>query len=530
MNQLNDLPLLAPIAHGWDRALLFAVFTTHLLFVLMMLGTAALGVFYFFHMWWSGRLGELRWDKSILQTFIAHKSLAVVLGVGALLMIQVGWTPAFFNAINLFGPYWIAIVALLIGAFISFDSLAHREETHHYVHTVFALFASILLFTVPGIFVLILVTTENSAEWLTIAKNSNAIGGHLSVHWIFRYIHVLGAAIVFASIFHYFFTSKGDPARERHLLYWAVFGLLIQFIDGPLLFISIPRHADITTAACVCAGMIFAAGLLAWIVAVLATRKKLHFYWIVVLMMSLLVAMLLARQQIQDRSVMPLIEIARKNRDEYKKVMNNYEKEAREKYNREIRLVYDNGPTIYNRSCAFCHGLDGTGNGPETKNLAIPPEDISAIRSTYDYLHEKIAYGIEGSAMPYFAIFDRVKLDRLITYLNMRFNVLSRPVSMEEITESDFAQAKIRWDETCSMCHGIDGKGTALSKGFKPSPPDFQSFSLTPERTFEVITNGYPGTMMGSFEATIPENIRWALVKVEHSKRTQFKSPVLWRD
>ena len=42
-------------------------------------------------------------------------------------------------------------------------------------------------------------------------------------------------------------------------------------------------------------------------------------------------------------------------------------------------------------------------------------------------------------------------------------------------------------------------------------PPDFSRYSLTPQRTFEVITNGYPGTTMAS-NAALPEEIRRGLV------------------
>jgi hypothetical protein len=36
---------------------------------------------------------------------------------------------------------------------------------------------------------------------------------------------------------------------------------------------------------------------------------------------------------------------------------------------------------------------------------------------------------------------------------------------------------------------------------------------MTPQRAFDVITSGYPGTMMPAFQ-DLPEDVRWGLVEV----------------
>ena len=79
MNTLHDLLLPLPIPQGLAEALLFGLFSIHLLFVLLMLGTAILALAYFIEAWWHNRLTELRWDKKILRMFMVHKSMAVVL-------------------------------------------------------------------------------------------------------------------------------------------------------------------------------------------------------------------------------------------------------------------------------------------------------------------------------------------------------------------------------------------------------------------------------------------------------------------
>lgn len=150
------------------HSLLFVAFMLHILFVLLTLGTAIIALYYFIHAWWGERLNEVRWDKEILRTFLAHKSLAVVLGVAPLLLIQIGSTVPFFTGLNLFTPFWLMIIPFLIMAFLSFDALGHRIYVHHYLHLIIGIIALITLLAVPGIFVAVLVTSENSGCWTTI--------------------------------------------------------------------------------------------------------------------------------------------------------------------------------------------------------------------------------------------------------------------------------------------------------------------------------------------------------------------------
>jgi hypothetical protein len=43
---------------------------------------------------------------------------------------------------------------------------------------------------------------------------------------------------------------------------------------------------------------------------------------------------------------------------------------------------------------------------------------------------------------------------------------------------------------------------------------------MTPARSFQVITQGYPGTMMPGFKE-LPEASRWGLVQAVYRKRTE---------
>jgi mono/diheme cytochrome c family protein len=287
-----------------------------------------------------------------------------------------------------------------------------------------------------------------------------------------------------------------------------------------MLAISLPGGSDLIIGVFIIIG-IFTSALLLWkIFTIVNTESTLKLYSAVPLLMIILISMLLTRQYIQNRSFIPLVKKAEQNSHDYEKVLNEYQKEAINQYKSDIKLVYDNGKTIYDKSCTFCHGIIGDGKGEEAKELSILPEDISSMRTTQKYLHEQLIKGVPGTAMPYFSVFDRYKLESLIRYLNEKFNVLGLPEPVPvNISESTLQKANQIYTETCSGCHGMDGRGSQLSLGFKPHPPDFTAYSLSPRRAFEVITNGYPGTVMPAF-GSLSEDVRWGLVKIINEKRT----------
>jgi mono/diheme cytochrome c family protein len=521
MNSLHDILLKKPLPDEWLHGLLFTTFTLHILFVLLTLGTAIIALYYFVDAWWGGKLSESRWDKEILRTFLAHKSLAVVLGVGPLLLIQIGYSVPFFTAINLFAPYWILIIVFLIIAFLSFDALAHKNHVHHYLHLTFGVIALIFLLAVPGIFVAVLLTAENADKWMAIVQNGYRLSGPISYHWLFRYLHVIGASLVFGAGFHYFFSTKDETRKKKAMLKWIVAGILIQFVLGIILYTTLLEKPDFITNVSVFTGLGITA-LLLWIIYLNMDKKGVLSIKIVVpLLMLIIIPMLLARQFIQNKKFMPFEKQLQANAVSYQKTLQPYTIEALNKYQSDMNTTYDNGETIYGKSCAFCHGEKADGNGSEAKNLAILPEDLAAIRTTRPYLHTILTGGVSGTAMPYFTVFDRYKLESLIDYLDKKHHILGLPEPVPvKIPDSASKQAQIIYTETCSKCHGTDGKGTAFSKGFEPPPPDFSVYSVSPRRSFDIITNGYSGTVMYPF-SNLSEGVRWGLVKIMNDKRTQ---------
>jgi mono/diheme cytochrome c family protein len=508
-----DFLLERPVSEQAIGILRFAAFSLHLLFVLVTLGTAILSIAYFVNSWWRGKLNELRWDKEILRTFLAHKSLAVVLGVGPLLLIQVGHPVPFFSAINLMAPAWLLLIVLLVIAFLCMDFLGQRIEVHHYLHLVLGVVGQAALLAVPGIFVAVLVTAEHPERWAEIAANGYRLPLGLTIHWLFRYLHVLGASVVFAGLFHYFWSRPDETAKRASLLRWVAGGILFQFVLGVMLQTSMPRAPDFSTSAAVGTGVAGGVWLTAVVFRALVNRTPLNLVAAAPAAVVLLLGMLLARQFNQDRAFVPLTREADRLAVKYRERLAPYRSSALAIYEEEVRGRPD-GQAVYTQSCAFCHGENADGRAAEARNLAIPAENLAEMRTTREHLRRVLLEGVPGTAMPRFGYFTRPTLDSVIDYLDEQYHVLQAagPVP-RDVAQEARQEARRIYDTACSVCHGPGGAPTELSRGFQPPPPNFSVYSMTPHRAFDVITNGYAGTMMPGFES-VPQEVRWGLVEI----------------
>jgi mono/diheme cytochrome c family protein len=519
MNAFSDLLLAGPIPHSWLQALLFAGFSLHLFFALLALGTALLAVYYFIEGWWRRRADEIRWDKQILRTFMVHKSLAAVLGVAPLLLIQLGHTLPFFNAVGVLAPFWMLLIVFLMFSSVSFDSLGHKMEVHRITHLVFGTIALGFFFCVPAVFVAIMVAAENSAKWPEILLQGFRLRGALAWHWFFRTLHVLAAGVILGALFHYFFTAGNDTKKKKRLLRWAAAGTLSQIGIGPLLTLSLPRPTDSITMAFLVLGL---AGLAVFIWLIFLSGRRaplLQIRSVVPLFLVILLPMLMVRQRQQDLGFSGLEKAALANSAKLAPLLAPFQSAALARYQQEIRTSGDEAEAAFRESCAFCHGENGDGAGQEAGNLLIPPENIAGIRLSRPYLFKILSSGVPGTGMPYFSIFVREKLEKLIDFLNQHWGVIGTPPLQPSVPAADLNRAEDVYRQVCASCHGQDGRPTPSARAFEPPPPDFTQYSLLPQRADEVISNGYRGTLMSGFKAIIPPEIRMALIQVLYSKR-----------
>jgi mono/diheme cytochrome c family protein len=522
MTPLPDLLLSVPIAKGLREILLFSGFSLHLFFVLLALGTAFLSVFYFVAALLRRRLDELRWDKQILRTFLAHKSLAVVLGVAPLLLIQVSHSIPFFTAVGLLAPYWLLLILLMMAAFPALDSLGHRLYVHPAPHLILGVIALMGFLIVPGIFSAVLVAAEHSTDWASILRQAGRLRGALALHWLLRYLHVLVAGLILGALFHHFFTSGSDPDKKKRMKSWARRGIFLQLIIGPLLAVYLPGRMDKTSLfflGAALAALAVLAGHL--IIGVRVDHHSLRFKITFPAFVVVFLGMLLIREHQQARGFASVEQAARTAAVQYSAELAPFEKEALNRYLDDVRTVYDNGETVFRKSCAFCHGENGDGQGVEALNLSVPPEDITAVRSDRAYLLEIISTGVAGTGMPHFDIFTRGLLKKLAAYLDEKWDVAGGPPHLTDVPAPDLDKAADVFANVCSGCHGPDGRPAPSARAYRPPPPDFSRFSLLPARALQVINAGYPGTMMPPFATTFPLEVRRALVQVIFNLRAE---------
>ena len=526
MNKWTDLFLLHPLPEGWLNGLLFVTFGLHLLFALLIVGTAVLGFVFFLQDWLDNDQPGQHWNSKFLHTHLGLKSLAVVLGIAPLLLIQIRYSYSFFTATGLFAYAWLAVIPLLIVAFLLIDGFNHSMTSRAWLAMVCGVIGVGALLTVPAIFTGALALMERHALWAQFGQSGGqdfATLPALGPHWLLRYLHVIGAALVLGAAFQLFFSTRNNPEKTPRLRSWIFGATLAQILIGiPLLFTVAAELTWIIVAALTVGAT--AALLVLWVlrprqsasepaprpVPLPAPRSLL---WLLPLAFA---AMLVGRQFIQDGAMNPLQAANDAYRAQRARALDPFRQPALEGYAFKLKTVYDNGDTIYDQACAPCHGLEGRGDGPVARRLLIPAEDVAAIRANRDYVYTLVRDGVPGSGMPYFRLYDREKIEMVLDAMSRRFDMFGKAdVPPDREPESD---AMIVWAETCSVCHGVEGEITAFGHTLLPPPPDLQQFSVTHARALEDITNGYPGTVMPPFRH-LPQEVLEDLTVISNTFR-----------
>ncbi len=518
MNALTDLLLPRPLPQTAIEALLFGTFFLHLAFVLLMLGTAIIA-FHGHLSRWAGVADEEGRYLGVLRPFLAFEAVAVVLGVGPLLLVQVGYTLNFFTAANILAPWWVLLIALMVVGFLSFDLVEHRAGAPSRATVALGMVGLVAQLAIPGVFVAILVLAEHPEQWIAALRARDRLAGAIGWVWLVRYLHVLGAAIVMGSLYHLFRAPADRAARRREMASWLVGGLLLQVAIGATLYALVLSRAEPVTHGLVGLAILgaLALGALGWRV---RRGAPLRAGWIAAAGVSLLLVMLLARETLQHGAFAAVTRRAGEHAAAYERALAPHAPAALAAYEAALATRLDSGDAVYQRSCAFCHGRDGDARGESARLLAVPPERVRELRLSRAELYRVLTQGVPGSAMPAFTFYDRAHLDRLTLALDERWSVLAAPqgAPREKVTADAALQADVAWATTCVACHGPDGHPTSFGRKLQPAPPDLTRFSLTPDATFAVLRDGYPGTMMRSF-ASLPEGVRWALVDVVRSQR-----------
>ena len=229
----------------------------HILFVTLMLGGSIVT-------FWSERRfiawGEQKYRilaREIANTVTVNKSLAIVLGVGPLLTINVLYSLFFYSSNALTGYFWISIVLLVSTAFLLLYYHKYTWEKYKdkkLFHISLSGAAVLIMLFIPFIFLTNINLMLFPQKWGTIKGFFSAM---FLANVIPRYFHFVVASLAITGLFLFWYMRRkqypfesifgeGTFSRSQILRRWyrlALFATLAQLIFGPLNLLTLPRFA-----------------------------------------------------------------------------------------------------------------------------------------------------------------------------------------------------------------------------------------------------------------------------------------------
>ncbi len=248
----KDIPLPLPLPEWLLVTVLVFSFLIHILFINLMIGSSILT-------FWYEIKGKKYKDfdrlaREIAATITVNKSLAVVFGVAPLLSINVLYTVYFYSANALTGNIWISIVPWVAVSFLlfylhkySWDRLSDNKPLHLSILAV----GIISFLFIPFIFLTNINLMLFPEKWGQI----NGFFEAMTLPNVFpRYFHFITASMAITGLFLAWwfgrkqfntegvFNNLSKQWIKKQMLNIALIATGMQFIFGPLLFLTLPSQ------------------------------------------------------------------------------------------------------------------------------------------------------------------------------------------------------------------------------------------------------------------------------------------------
>jgi cytochrome c len=387
----KDIPLPQPLPEWLLVVLLVVSFLAHILFINLMVGGTLLCLFFEF-------LGiknddYFKLSKEIADTITVNKSLAIVMGVAPLLIINTLYTKFFYSANALTGLVWIMVIPLVTIALLvlylhkyTYEKLENNRPLH------------VAILTLPmAIFLFIPLVFLTNINLMLFPDKWSVVGGFvdaLLLPNVFpRYFHFFNASLTVTALFLFYWVSRKTYPFEENFKKYSRFDFqkrfysiafacsIAQFLFGPVILFTLPNQGlgmDMILTILTGAGIAIIPTWYLW-KEVTAKSEEIGKYFtrIAVLLSLTVVFMGTGRHLYRANALAPHRAAMAKNTEAYLAQV----AEAKNNPNaQKDEVVEVTGASIWDTKCSVCHAKDKKLVGPPvTEMQQIYASDKSAL-------------------------------------------------------------------------------------------------------------------------------------------------------
>ncbi len=235
-----------PVEWGWFYAFLLLTFIIHLLFMNVMLGSSVIALVH--HLRGKAETEPLTVDISRKLPFIV--AFTVNFGVAPLLFLQVLYGQFLYTSSVLMAVYWLAVVGLVMLAYVSAYIYDFKYVSLGAPRTVFIAVTAVCLLATAFIYTNNMTLMLNPQVW---PEYFNQPGGTIlnlgDPTLIPRYLHFVVASLAVAGLFLALLwqrkATQGEPDAQRwvtHGMAWFAYSTMVQVAVGIWFLVALPQH------------------------------------------------------------------------------------------------------------------------------------------------------------------------------------------------------------------------------------------------------------------------------------------------
>ena len=379
----RDIPLPLPLDEVSLKAWIISAFLFHILFVNLMVGGTILTCVYEF----IGRRYP-RYDalaEKIAGTVTVNKSIAVVLGVGPLLMISLAYTMQWYTANTMTAYAWISIIPLVTTAFLV--TYLHKYTWQRWnsggmksLHLALGVVSVSLFLTIAMIFLANVNLMHFPNRWQDVHGFFSAflIGNGSALA---RYFHFLAASVAISSLFLCLWLTRSPSVREqlpegfsapgirRHFYRITFFVTLAQLVIGPTLLLVVPHVGISVIMLCAILGGATVAAVMLYILhrEIQAPDSLIGRRWHIVALLLFVVALSMGsgRQFYREVALVDHQWEVQKRTDEFLARSDLAYARHRAGFGSEM-----SGKELFTITCSSCHQRDKAISAPTLKEIA----------------------------------------------------------------------------------------------------------------------------------------------------------------